>query len=300
MPTNPVPAGAPRTRIGRRLADLRARGEKGLIVYLVAGDPDPETSLALPRAVAEAGADVIELGVPFSDPLADGPVIQAGTARALRAGMTPAGVLGLAARLRAGSPAVPLALMTYVNPVLRIGYRRFCAQAAAAGVDGLIVPDLPHEEAGELREAARAEGLDLIPLVAPTTPPERVAAIVREAGGFVYCVSLTGVTGPRETLPEGFIPLVAEVRRHTELPVAVGFGIATPAQAARVARVADGVIVGSALVRLCGEGLPPERLVEEAAALVRALKAALRAGADDQSPEDSPEGLLPSQPPQPK
>lgn len=267
--------GQKESRIGRRLQALREAGQKTLVVYLAAGDPDPETSFALIQAVSAAGADLVELGLPFSDPLADGPVIQAATVRALRAGTTPQRVLDLVARIRAAGNEVPLAIMTYVNPLLRMGYARFCQAAAGAGLDGLIVPDLPHEEAAELRVAAREQGIDLIPLVAPTSPPERVAAIAREASGFIYCVSLTGVTGARESLSERFVPLVAEVRKQTDLPVAVGFGISNPEQAARVAQVADAVIVGSALVQLCGQGLPRAELLARAADFVRDLKAGL-------------------------
>lgn len=268
---------APGTRIGRRLGRLRREGRKGLIVYLMAGDPDPQASLALVEAVAGAGADVIELGVPFSDPLADGPVIQAAGQRALRAGMTPAGVLDLVRRLRARGVEVPVALMTYTNPVLRQGYAAFARAAAEAGVDGVIVPDLPHEEAGPLRGHLREAGVDLIPLVAPTTPADRVAAIVREASGFVYCVSLLGVTGARESLSDRFAPLVERTRRYTDLPVAVGFGIGDADQARAVAEVADAVIVGSAVVRLCGETVDPALRVRRVGEFVRGLREALGA-----------------------
>lgn len=266
---------AGQTRIGRRFAQLRAAGRKALMPYVTAGDPDPETSYAIVRAVCAAGADLLELGVPFSDPMADGPQIQAGTQRALAAGMTPAGALEMVRRLRADGVETPIALMTYYNLIYRPGPGDFCSRAAAAGADGLIVPDLPLEEADELRAACAATGLDLIPLLAPTAPPERVAAICRQATGFVYCVSLTGVTGVRNVLSDRFVPLVARARELTRLPLAVGFGISTPEQAARVAAVADGAIVGSALVAICGEPLPPAELVDRAAAFVGSLKQAM-------------------------
>lgn len=262
-------------RLQRQLADRRAAGRTALICYLTAGDPDLQTSLLLARAVAAVGADVIEFGVPFSDPLADGPVIQAATQRALAAGATPEAVLALVRRFRAADPVTPAVLMGYYNPILRRGIEAYCAAAAAAGADGLIVPDLPHEEAGDLRAGAATRGLALVPLVAPTAGEDRVAAICRQAAGFVYCVAVKGVTGARDGLSEAVPTLVARVRRHTDLPVAVGFGIGTPAAAAAAGAVADAVVVGSALVRLCGLGLPPGELLDQAAALVGDLRAAL-------------------------
>jgi tryptophan synthase alpha chain len=240
-----------------------------LMPYLMGGFPDLDASLAAGLAAADAGADVLELGIPFSDPLADGPVIHAAATAALAAGTTPHGVLrvceGLAERL-------PVVLMVYANVVLSAGPEAFALRAASAGAAGLIVPDLPHDEAGEVRTACDAEGLALVPLVAPTTTPERVAEIGAGARGFVYTVSLTGVTGERGELSSGLEDTVARVRDATELPVAVGFGISTPAQARAVAGVADGVVVGSRLVRAAGES-GPEAVREVVEGLAEALVA---------------------------
>lgn len=241
-------------RLDTAMARLAAGGEKALITYLTAGDPNPSTSLALFQALAEGGADVLEMGMPFSDPLADGLVNQQAAVRALQAGTGVDDVLGLARSLR-DSCDTPLALLTYVNPVLRRGARRFLEEAADAGIDALVIPDLPAEEAEvgfsgtSLAEEARRTGVHLVPFAAPTTTDERLARLRGATGGFVYCVSLTGVTGVRRDLPPGLSDLVARVKAHTDLPVAVGFGISTPEQAARVAEAADAVIVGSALVR---------------------------------------------------
>jgi tryptophan synthase alpha chain len=222
-----------------------------LMPYLMGGFPSIEESVAAGLAAADAGADLLELGIPFSDPLADGPVIHAAGTAALAAGATPHGVLGVCERLAA---RVPVVLMVYANIVLTAGASAFALRAAAAGASGLIVPDLPHDEAGELRAACDAEGLALVPLVAPTSTPERIAAIGADARGFVYVVSLTGTTGERDELREGLAETVVQVRASTEVPVAVGFGISTPEQARSVAEVADGVIVGSRVVRAAGEG----------------------------------------------
>jgi len=224
-----------------------------LMPYLMGGYPDLETSLAAAEAAADAGADLIELGIPFSDPLADGPVIHAAGTRALAAGATPHGVLGACEKL---AGRIPVVLMVYVNVVLAGGADQFARRAAGAGAAGLIVPDLPHDEAGELRAACDAEGLALIPLVAPTTTPERMTDIGTDARGFVYAVSLTGTTGERDELPPELPGLVDRVHGATDLPVAVGFGISTDEQVGAVADIADGVIVGSRVVRAAGEGGP--------------------------------------------
>lgn len=266
---------ATQTRIGRTFAALRAAGRKALMPYLCAGDPDLETSCRLIKAVARSGADLLEIGMPFSDPIADGPTIQLATQRALRAGTTPAAVFDLIARLRADGVETPIALMTYYNLIYRPGLERFCRMAADAGVDGIICPDLSLEESPELRAACRAAGLDLIPFLAPTSTDERIAAVAQVASGFIYCVSLTGVTGARDALSEQFAPLIERARRQTDLPLAVGFGIGSPEQAARVAAVADGAIVGSALVRYCGLELPAAEMTAQAAAFVQSLKDAL-------------------------
>jgi tryptophan synthase alpha chain len=239
-----------------------------LMPYLMGGFPSIEESVAAGLAAADAGADLLELGIPFSDPLADGPVIHAAGTDALAAGATPHGVLGVCERLAA---RVPVVLMVYANIVLTAGASAFALRAAAAGASGLIVPDLPHDEADEVRAACDAEGLALVPLVAPTTTPERIAAIGADARGFVYTVSLTGTTGERDELPEGLAETVERVRASTDVPVAVGFGISTPDQARAVADVADGVIVGSRIVRAAGEGG-----ADAVGSVVRELAGALR------------------------
>lgn len=224
-----------------------------LMPYLMGGYPDLATSRAVGLACADAGADLIELGVPYSDPLADGPVIHAAATEALAAGVTVDGVLGVCEAL---AGRLPVVLMVYANVVLSQGADAFVARAAGAGAAGLIVPDLPHDEAAELRAVCDAGGLALVPLVAPTTTDERLAAIGADARGFVYTVSLTGTTGERGQLPDGLEDTVERVRGATELPVAVGFGISTAEQTRRVADVADGVIVGSRIVRAAGEEGP--------------------------------------------
>jgi len=229
-----------------------AHGKRSaLMPYLMGGFPSIEESVAAGLAAADAGADLLELGIPFSDPLADGPVIHAAGTAALAAGATPHGVLGACERL---AVRVPVVLMVYANIVLTAGASAFALKAASSGATGLIVPDLPHDEAGEVRAACDAEGIALVPLVAPTTTPERIEAIGADARGFVYVVSLTGTTGERQEVQAGVAETVERVRESTDLPVAVGFGISTPEQARSVAELADGVIVGSRVVRAAGEG----------------------------------------------
>jgi len=239
-----------------------------LMPYLMGGFPDLDSSRAAGEACAAAGADILELGVPFSDPLADGPVIHAAGTAALAAGARMDGVLSVCEAL---SSRLPVVLMAYSNPVLGSGAGEYARRAAEAGAAGLIVPDLPHDEAGELREACDAAGLALVPLVAPTTTPERVSAIGADARGFVYTVALAGTTGEREELAPGLTDTVARVREASQVPVAVGFGISTPRQARQVAELADGVIVGSRIVRAMGEGGPAA-----VGALVSELAEALR------------------------
>jgi tryptophan synthase alpha chain len=222
-----------------------------LMPYLMGGHPDLAESRDACLAAAEAGADLLELGVPFTDPLADGPVIHAAGTRALEAGVTPDDVLELCSEV---SARIPVALMVYANVVLSAGVEEYARRAAAAGAAGLIVPDLPHDEAGELRAACDAEGICLVPLVAPTTTPERLAAIGEDARGFVYTVALAGTTGERDRLPPGLAATVERVRGVSGLPVAVGFGISTPDHVRAVAALADGVIVGSRVVRAAEEG----------------------------------------------
>ena len=229
---------------------LDARGKRAaLMPYLMGGYPSLGASRECLAAAVDAGADLIELGIPFSDPLADGPVIHAAATGALAAGVTPSDVLSLVAEV-----PVPVVLMVYANVVLHAGASEFPARARAAGAAGLIVPDLPHDEAGELRAACDEEGLALVPLVAPNTTPERIAAIGADARGFVYAVSVAGITGERDRLPPGLTGLVERIRSSTDVPVAVGFGISTADQAAAVGEIADGVIVGSRIVRASAEG----------------------------------------------
>ncbi|RPF43016.1 tryptophan synthase alpha chain [Thermodesulfitimonas autotrophica] len=257
------------SRIAETFAGLRKRGEKGLVTYLTAGDPDLERTAALIAVMDQAGADIIEIGIPFSDPLADGPVIQAASNRALAAGVTVDRILAMVAEVRA-AVAAPLVLMTYYNPVFQQGLEAFCRRAAESGVDGMIVPDLPYEESGPLLRAADRYGIDLIPLVAPTSTPSRIAAICARARGFIYCVSVTGVTGMRETIETDLRSLGDSIRQHTNLPVAIGFGVSGPEAAARVAPFCDAVVVGSAIVRLIGAGA-----FEEVGRFTAALKRAL-------------------------
>jgi tryptophan synthase alpha chain len=241
-----------------------------LMPYLMGGHPDLDASTEAGLAAVDAGADLIELGIPFSDPLADGPVIHAAASEALARGATPHGVLRVCERL---AERVPVVLLVYVNVVMTAGPETFALRAAAAGASGLIVPDLPHDEAGEVRAACDAEGLALVPLVAPTSTPERIGAIGADARGFVYTVSVTGTTGERAELSARMAETVARVRGATELPVAVGFGISTAAQALAVAELADGVVVGSRLVRAAAEEGPAA-----VGALVGELAEALRSG----------------------
>jgi tryptophan synthase alpha chain len=240
------------TGVDRIAAAFASHGKQAaLMPYLMGGYPDLDTSLEAGLAAADAGADLFELGIPFSDPLADGPVIHAAATEALARGATPHGVLRVCERLAERAPVV---LMVYVNVVLTAGAEAFALRAAAAGASGLIVPDLPHDEAGEVRAACDAEGLALVPLVAPTSTAERVAEIGAEARGFVYTVSLTGTTGERNELAPALTQTVSRVRSATAVPVAVGFGISTAEHARAVAQLADGVVVGSRLVRAAGEG----------------------------------------------
>jgi tryptophan synthase alpha chain len=245
--------------IAAAFARARADRRAAFVPYLTAGDPHLDVTAALVVALARAGADVVELGVPFSDPIADGPVNQAAASRALAAGTTLEQILATVARLRAAT-RVPLVLFTYFNPVHAYGLKRFAEHAAASGVDGVLCVDLPPEEAkGEYLDALARFGLDPVFLLAPTSTRERVKAVARAGSGFVYYVSRTGVTGERAELPRGLDREVADLRHRLKLPVAVGFGISTPDQVAAVAKIADGVVVGSALVRLVADhGTEPD------------------------------------------
>jgi tryptophan synthase alpha chain len=260
-------------RITETFERLRNDGRTALMPYLTMGYPDKGSALDLVPAVAEAGADLIELGVPFSDPLADGATIQASSQRALENGMSQDLCLEQAAALRKRGVTVPFCLMGYYNPIFQMGVETFACRAARAGIDGVIVPDLPPEEANGLRTALYARDIDLIFLLSPTADEARVRTVADLSSGFLYLVSLVGVTGARDSLPVELEAFVSRVRASTALPLAVGFGIGTPEQAGRVARIADGVIVGSALIRTIGASDQP---VEAARTFVSALRAGVK------------------------
>lgn len=262
-------------RLAATFAALREREERALIPYFTAGDPSLALTRRLVVEAARRGADVVELGVPFSDPLADGPVIQRATQRALQAGVTLPRVLELARELR-GEIAVPLVFLTYYNPILAFGLKAFCGTAVESGVDGVIVADLPPEESGPLRAEAQAAGLDLIHLVAPTSTPERMRKIAQASSGFLYMVSLTGVTGARALLPAELQQHLRVLRGITTKPICVGFGIGTPEQAASVGAAADGVIVGSAIVQLVEKHAGSGDLVTTIGDFIASLKEPLR------------------------
>jgi tryptophan synthase alpha chain len=236
------------TRIDRRFAELRAEGRAALVTFVTAGDPDPATSLAILGALPAAGADVVELGMPFTDPMADGPAIQTSSQRALKAGQTLQKTLDMVRAFRRSDDRTPLVLMGYYNPIYVYGVERFLAAAKSAGVDGLIVVDLPPEEDEELCLPALKAGLNFVRLATPTTDDKRLPAVLANTSGFVYYVSITGITGAATPDPGRVIAAVSRIKRHTDLPVAVGFGVRTPEQAAVIASGADGVVVGSALV----------------------------------------------------
>ena len=258
-------------RISAAFAKTRSERRAALMPYLTLGHPTPEASLERIEAAVAAGADLLELGVPFSDPLADGPTIQRATQIALQEGMTVARCLQAVGALRQRGITTPFILMGYFNPILAYGIDAYCRACSEAGIDGLIVPDLPPEEGIELETACRAHGLALIYLLAPTSPPARVQLICERSQGFVYLVSITGTTGARDSLPADLPSFVDRVRAVTDKPLAVGFGISRPEQAARVAALADGVIVGSAIVRLAERPDGPVQVQ----ALVRALRDAV-------------------------
>jgi tryptophan synthase alpha chain len=269
------------SRIAGRFAALKQAGRGALVTYLQAYDPDPATSLAILRGLPGAGADLIEIGVPFTDPMADGPSIQRAAQRALKAGATLAGVLALVRDFRAGDAATPIILMGYYNPILAYGIDRFCTDAAASGVDGLIVVDVPPEEADEIEPQAKAAGLDLIRLVAPTTDEARLPRVLAATSGFVYYVSITGITGTRSATAASLEQAIPRIRQHTGLPIAIGFGIRTPQQAAAAARLADGAVVGTALVdtlagSLDDQGRARPETVRQVLDQVRGLAEAVR------------------------
>jgi tryptophan synthase alpha chain len=260
-------------RIAEKFAHLRDRSRTGLFPYLMAGFPSLEVTEELVPALVEAGADGIEIGVPFSDPLADGATIQAAGFHALQQGVTLADCVNLVQRLRDRIPDTPLMLMGYYNPILSFGLERFCQEARSATVDGLIVPDLPAEEAGPLSEQSNAHGIHVIPLLAPTSTEERIGMVCAAASGFIYCVSVTGVTGARDTLGSQVPELVERVRRHTSLPVSVGFGVSTREHLQEVGKVADAVMVGSALVRIIQDS-PRDEIVARASRFVEEMQGA--------------------------
>lgn len=268
-------------RITRRFAALRDEGRAGLVTFITAGDPDHETSAALLAGLAESGADLIELGMPFTDPMADGPAIQASSLRALNNGARMTRTLDLVRGFRTRDADTPIILMGYYNPIYAYGVDRFLADAKAAGVDGLIVVDLPPEEDGELCLPALKAGVAFIRLATPTTDDARLPAVLANTSGFVYYVSIAGITGTASADNTRVAEAVARLKRHTALPVAVGFGIKTPVQAAEVARVADAAVVGSAIVtriadNLDEDGTPRPGLVDDVMGFVRDLAAGVR------------------------
>ena len=262
-------------RITDAFKHCRHASRAACMPYFTLGYPNGALSGEILLAAALSGADLLELGIPFSDPLADGPTIQHSTQAALENGMTVRGCLAQVRRLRQSGVEQPLLLMSYINPLLAFGIESFTTEAAAAGADGLIVPDLPPEEGAELEEACRRNKLALVYLLAPTSTPERIALAASRASGFIYLVSVTGVTGARQALPPDLADFIGRVRRATDLPLAVGFGIATPQQAAQVGRLADGVIVGSALINAIDLSDDP---CATTSAFIQELAAALRPG----------------------
>jgi len=265
-------------RIDETFGALRARQRAALIPFLTAGDPDMETTRELMRAAADSGADLLELGVPFSDPTADGPVLQRASEIGLRAGASLSRALELVADFRSASQ-LPVILYGYYNPIFHYGPERFAADARQAGVDGLLVVDLPPEQAQELLVWTRPAGIHFIFLLAPTSGPGRIRKVVRHASGFVYYVSVTGVTGVRPMLADAVRPAVQRLRQSTSLPIGVGFGITTAEQAAAVAAFADAAVVGSAIMRLVDEHRGSTKVVAEVGAFIRRLKEGMRNGA---------------------
>ena len=267
------------SRIAARFAELKAQGRAAFVPFVTAGDPDFETSRAILNALPGAGADVIELGMPFSDPMADGPAVQASSLRALNAGATMARTMELVREFRGRDDKTPIVLMGYYNPVHARGAEAFVREAADAGVDGLIIVDLPPEEDAVLLKPAQAAGIDIIQLVTPTTHDARLAKVLNGASGYLYYVSITGVTGTKSFAEEDVKAALARIRKATKLPIAVGFGIRTPAQAAQIARIADAAVVGSAIVNVVAEKQDAGRdaIVASVSELCRALADSIRA-----------------------
>jgi tryptophan synthase alpha chain len=277
------------TRIDARFAALKQQGRAGLVTFVTAGDPDTAASLEILKALPAAGADIVELGMPFSDPMADGPAIQASSQRSLRAGQTLKKTLAMVRAFRDGDDVTPLVLMGYYNPIYIYGVTRFLADAKAAGVDGLIVVDLPPEEDDELCVPALGAGLNFIRLATPTTDDRRLPAVLANTSGFVYYVSITGITGTAVPDTRRVVDAVKRIKRHTSLPVAVGFGVKTAEHARAIAAGADAVVVGSALIEAIRSSLDPSgkasaRTVSAVAELVAALSAGVR-GARQQAAE---------------
>lgn len=264
------------SRIAKRFADLKAAGKTGFVAYISAGDPDGETSFKILQGLPGAGADIIELGVPFTDPAADGPSVQAAGQRALKAGISLRKVLDMVRRFRERDNETPIVLMGYFNPIYIYGCEQFAKDAATAGVDGLITVDLPPEEDAELRLPAEASGLNIIRLTAPTTDEARLPKVVGTASGFIYHVSITGITGTKSPTVETLRPVMERLRRHTDLPIAIGFGVNTPQQARDIGALGDAVVVGSAIVnavlaKLDADGKAMPGLVEHVLTRVREL-----------------------------
>ncbi len=264
------------SRLSKRFESLKARGEKALIAYVTAGDPTPDRSAKDILAIAEAGADAIEIGVPFSDPLADGPSIQASSQRALEAGMTTGKVLEIVREVRAENSEVPLILMTYFNPILHYGLEKWAQEAKAAGVDAHIVTDLTPEEADEWKSCSENYGLDTVFLLAPTSTLARIEVVTKLTTGFVYCVSRTGVTGARQDVPLELTEVVDRIQSRTTLPVCVGFGISLPEHVKKICSFADGAVVGSALVDLLYKHRASEDLPLMISQFISELKAATK------------------------
>ena len=271
-------------RIARRFRELADAGELGLVAYITAGDPSLAATEKIVLAAAEAGADVIELGVPFSDPVADGPTIQRASERALRSGTTLAGVIGLVEKIRAQSD-VPLVLFTYFNPILQMGLEKFAKTAALAGADGVLATDLTPEEAEEYRSTLQAHGLDTVFLAAPTSTDARLALIAHVSSGFLYLISRAGVTGAREALPPDLPALVRRTRKFTSLPIAVGFGISLPTHVTVLGGIADAVVVGSALVAEIEKASTVEAAAVAVGERIRVLKSAACTGVSRRSSE---------------
>ena len=278
-----VPQTPATTRIRRRFEELGRRGELGLVAFISAGDPSLEATESFVLALDTAGADIVELGVPFSDPVADGPAIQRSSERALRAGTSLSGVLDLVKSIRRRSD-VALVLFSYYNPVLQMGIERFAQRATEVGADGVLITDLPPEEASDYRRIMHAHGLDTIFLAAPTSTDERLARIAEVSSGFLYVISRTGVTGARESLPEDLPALIRRVRRASPLPIAVGFGISLPGQVSILGGLADAAVVGSALVQEIEHATSLDAAREALSTRVRALKSVGKTGMSRREP----------------